>query len=122
MEFVSDRYASLNIDHCFNGFFLNKIPLLKKLNWREVATCKILYGDVGTNNNPAYNSQLFRLPQNSDGSYTTNKLNNTPYVEVSAGIGNILRIFRIDFVKRLTYLNNPDISTFGIRCSMKMDF
>jgi len=49
-------------------------------------------------------------------------LGRTPYVEVSAGIGNILRIFRIDFVKRLTYLDDPDISDFGIRASMKMDF
>lgn len=122
LEFVSDRYASLSIDHNFNGFFLNKIPLFKKLNWREAITCKVLYGDVGTRNNPVYNDQLFLFPENSDGSAATHKLGNTPYVEVSAGIGNILRIFRIDFVKRLTYLNNPDISDFGIRASMKMDF
>jgi len=82
----------------------------------------VLYGDVGTRNNPAYNDQLFRFPENSDGSAATHKLGRTPYVEVSAGIGNILRIFRIDFVKRLTYLDNPDISDFGIRASMKMDF
>lgn len=122
LEFVSDRYAALSIDHNFNGFFLNKIPLFKKLNWREAVSCKVLYGDVGTRNNPVYNDQLFRFPENSDGSAATHKLGRTPYVEVSAGIGNILRIFRIDFVKRLTYLDDPDISDFGIRASMKMDF
>lgn len=122
LEFVSDRYTALNINHSFNGFFLNKIPFLKKMNLREAVTCKVLYGDVARRNNPDYNTDLFRFPENSDGRLTTYHPGNTPYVEVSAGIGNILRIFRVDFVKRLTWLDNPDISAFGLRFSMKMDF
>ena len=44
-EFVSDHYVGLNIDHYFNGFFFNKIPLLKKLRLRELIG-KILFGGL----------------------------------------------------------------------------
>jgi hypothetical protein len=52
LEFVSDHYATAYIDHYFNGFFFNKIPLLKKLKWREVIEAKVLYGGLRNENNP----------------------------------------------------------------------
>ncbi|MFN8239394.1 MAG: DUF5686 family protein [Bacteroidales bacterium] len=121
LEFVSDEYASLNIDHSFNGFFFNKIPLLKKLKLREVLTCKVLYGGLTSQNDPEVNGDLFSFPVNSTGTPLTYTLDKKPYVEVSAGFSNILRIFRIDVIKRLTYTNNPGISTIGIRFQVRLD-
>jgi len=122
LEFVSDEYVSLNIDHCFNGFFFNKIPLIKKLKWREVIAAKVLFGRLTPLNTPANNPDLFRLPLDDSGTPVTFTLDQGPYVEVSAGIANILKFFRIDFVKRLTYLDHPNVSNFGIRVRFKFDF
>ncbi len=123
MEFVSDRYAAVNIDHYFNGFFFNKVPLLKQLKLREVISGKVLWGGVRNENNPALNNDLFKFPVDAKtGSPATYSLGSTPYVEVSAGIANIFKIARVDFVKRLTYLNHPDISQWGIRTRFKFDF
>jgi len=122
LEFVSDEYASLSIDHCFNGFILNHIPLLKKLNWREFISGKALFGSIRQENDPQYNSQLFRFPSGIDGTTSTYPLSDKPYVEVSAGVGNILRLLRVDFVKRLTYLDHPYTSGYSIRLSLKLDF
>jgi len=122
LEFVSDQYASLSIDHSFNGFIFNQIPLLKKLNWREFISGKALYGGIRRDNNPEYNSRLFRFPSGIEDATSTYPLSDTPYVEVSAGVGNIFRILRVDFVKRLTYLDHPYTSGLGIRLSMKLDF
>jgi|WetSurMetagenome_2_1015567.scaffolds.fasta_scaffold01946_4 hypothetical protein len=121
LEFVSDRYASLNIDHSFNGFLLNKVPLLKKLKFREVVTLKLLYGGLGNNNNPAMNQNLFRFPTDADGLPLTYTLGKTPYIEASVGLSNILRIFRVDVIKRFTYLNHPHVSEIGVRVQFKFD-
>ncbi|MCW3106074.1 MAG: carboxypeptidase-like regulatory protein [Segetibacter sp.] len=123
MEFVSDHYAALSIDQHFNGFFFNKIPLFKKLKLREVVSGKVLYGGVRDENNPDFNLSTFKFPiDKQTGLQTTYTLNKTPYVEVSAGIMNIFKIIRVDFVKRLTYLNHPEVTEWGIRTLVKMDF
>ena len=70
LEFVSDQYTSLNIDHCFNGFFFNKIPLLKRLKLRETVTCKILYGNVSNDNNPDIHNDLMIRGMVKDGMCT----------------------------------------------------
>ena len=123
MEFVSDRYASVNADHYFNGFFFNKIPLLKKLKLREIIAAKVLWGGVRDGNNPAINNDLFKFPVDAKtGLPTTYSLSGTPYVEVSAAVSNIFKLVRVDLVKRLTYTNHPDISKWGIRTMLKFDF
>jgi hypothetical protein len=122
LEFVSDHYAALTFDQHFNGFFLNKIPLLKKLKWREVASAKILYGGVRTENNPDFNSSTIKFPVDKAGLPTTYILNETPYIEVSAGVSNIFKLLRVDFVKRLTYLDHPGVTEWGIRTRVKFDF
>jgi hypothetical protein len=121
LEFVSDRYASIMIDHYFNGFFFNKIPLLKKLKWREVITCKVLYGGVRRENNPEYNSNLYRFPE-VNGVPTTYIFDKDPYIEASVGIANLFKFFRIDLVKRFTYLDHPNAPSLGIRGRFKFDF
>ena len=122
LEFVSDQYTSLNIDHCFNGFIFNKVPLLKKLKWREVVTCKVLYGSVSNTNDPEKQSGLFKFPVDNQGNPMTFILEKKPYVEASVGISNIFKFFRVDVVKRLTYLNQPEVASTGIRARFKFDF
>jgi hypothetical protein len=122
LEFVSDQYASVNIDHSFNGFFFNKIPLIKKLKWREAVTLKVLYGSISNKNNPANNSELLKFPVNLDGTPTTNSLSEKPYIEGSIAIANIFKFFRVDLVKRFTYLQNPNTSKLGVRVRFKFDF
>ncbi len=120
-EFVSDHYAGLNIDHYFNGFFFNKVPLLKKLRLREVVAAKILYGGLRNENNPAYNPNQMLFPT-TNGVTSTFSLNGKPYVEASIGIYNIFSVIRIDLIKRFTYTSNPNISTLGILFSSNFNF
>ncbi len=123
MEFVSDKYVATNLDFYFNGFFFNKIPLIKKLKLREVASFKILYGGVRDENDPAKTQDLLKFPTDVNfGKQTTFALTKTPYIEMSVGIANIFKIIRVDLVKRLTYLQNPGISTWGIRTKLRFDF
>ncbi|MBA3901056.1 MAG: hypothetical protein H0X62_12760 [Bacteroidetes bacterium] len=105
MELVSDEYASIIYDHYFNGFFLNKIPVVKKLKWREVASFRVLYGGLSPNNTPGQNQNVFYFPTDESGAPTTFGLGQMPYIEGSIGLGNVFRILRIDFVKRFTYLD-----------------
>jgi hypothetical protein len=121
-EFVSDHYASIFIDHNFNGFLFNKIPLLKKLKLREMLDFKSLWGGVRSQNNPATDPALLRFPSNNYGVPITYSLNNGPYMEASAGVGNIFKVLRIDLVRRLSYLDHPDVSPWGIRGRVKFDF
>lgn len=122
LEFVTDQYTSLLIDHTFNGFFLNKIPLTKHLNLREMLSCKILYGNLTKENDPARQNDLFKLPVQANETPVTYSLGKTPYIEGSIGIGNILKNFRIDLVRRFTYLDNPNVSKYGIRMRFRLDF
>lgn len=109
-EFVSDQYLSFFYTHHFVGAFLNKVPLLRRLKWREVAHVKGVIGNVSSQN---LNYSL--LPKDT---YTIAK----PYFETGLGIENIFRLFRVDAVWRLSYYNHPDISKFGIFVSMQLDF
>jgi hypothetical protein len=122
LEFVSDHYASINIDHNFNGFFFNKIPLIKKLKLREAISFKALYGGLRDENNPSDDPSLLQFPKNSAGETRTYTLGSEPYMEGSIGIGNIFKVLRVDMVKRFNYLNNPEVSEYGIRARVKFDF
>lgn len=110
-EFVSDRYASLWIFHHFEGLFFNKLPLLRKLKWREVVTYKILIGSVNGKNR----SELL-FPN------TLYSLNGKPYHEVSAGVENIAKVFRIDAFWRLSHLSNTRAPKWGIRGGFQLSF
>ena len=122
LEFVSDHYVSINIDHNFNGFFFNKVPLIKRLKLREVVSFKALYGGLRNENNPNLQSGLYRFPVYENGAQRTYALGNEPYMEGSVGVGNIFKLLRVDLVKRFNYLNNPEVSEWGIRARVKFDF
>jgi hypothetical protein len=120
-EFVSDHYVGVNIDHYFNGFFFNKIPLLKKLRWREVVEAKLLYGGVRSENNPDLNPYQMKYPL-TNGESSTYVLNHQPYFEAGVGIYNIFNILRLDLIERFTYLDHPGVSSTGLRFSFSLNF
>jgi len=130
LEFLTDEYVSINAQHFFNGLFFNKIPLLKRLKLREVVSFKALWGSVSDKNNPNLNPEVFRFPFNSQTlEPETYFLNDGPYMEASAGITNIFKVFRVDVVKRLTYLDHPTVGPglfgvtgMGIRARLKLEF
>lgn len=123
LEFISDHYASLHVDQHFKGFFLNKIPLLKKLKLREVISFKAIYGGLRDENNPDKTTNgIYKLPKYDNGVQRTYSLNKDPYIEGSVGLTNIFKFVRIDLVKRFNYLNHPGVSAWGIRTRVKFDF
>lgn len=109
-EFVSDQYVSLTWTHHFDGFFLNRIPLFKRLKWREVAYFKGLVGNIEDRN-----LQYSEFPAN------LNKLSK-PYFECGVGVENIFKIIRIDAVWRLSHTDNDKASKFGILGSFQFLF
>ncbi len=104
LEFVSDKYAALNAQHSFNGFFLNKIPVVRKLKLREIITIKVLYGNLSNTNNPDLQSGLYKLPIDNFGRPLTYSFGNMPYMEAGVGVSNIFKLFRLDYV-RAAYLS-----------------
>jgi hypothetical protein len=122
MEFVSDRYVSVNTEYYFNGFIFNKIPLLKKLKLREVASFKFLYGGMRNENDPKTNLNTLRFPTDGLGNPTTFTLDGKPYMEASVGIGNIFKLLRLDVVRRLSYMEHPDVPKWGIRGRVRFEF
>lgn len=121
LEFVSDHYASINIDHGFGGFFLNKIPLLKRLQLREHASLKAIYGGVRAENNPNLDPTLMQFQSNAAGVKTTYTFGKVPYVEGSLGLGNVFKFLRVDVVRRFNYLDHPDVPKWGLRAMFKVD-
>ncbi|MCF0063606.1 DUF5686 and carboxypeptidase regulatory-like domain-containing protein [Dyadobacter chenwenxiniae] len=122
LEFVSDHYASLDVQYYMNGFLFNKIPLLKKLKLREVFSFKGLMGGLRDENNPMNSPGLFRFPVDENGKPISYTLSREPYIEGSVGIANIFKLLRVDLVKRFTYLDNPNVSEWGIRARFRLDF
>lgn len=118
MEFPLDYYGSLDLSYFANGLIFNQIPLIKKLKLREVFTFKALMGGLTQKNNPEYNDNLYRFPSGA----ATGHLASTPYMEASVGIDNILTCLRVDYVWRLTYRHEPNISRGGVRLSLHFSF
>jgi hypothetical protein len=92
------------------------------LKLREIISLKALYGGVRDENNPVLNSELYQFPVRENGVAGTYTLDKKPYIEGSIGLGNIFKLFRVDLVKRFNYLDNPDVSEWGIRARVKFDF
>lgn len=122
MEFLNDRYASLDISWDLNGKIFNRIPLLKKLKWREWLGIKCLWGTLTDKNNPtlAANAGDGMLMEFPEGSYIMDS--KRPYIELIAGIHNIFKIIHIQYVHRLNYNHLPTATKNGVRLMMQLTF
>jgi hypothetical protein len=109
-EFASDTYLSIYVDHHFQGLLLNRIPYVRYLKLREVVSAKGLIGKLDSRH-----SEILLYPAGL-------RSLSHPYYEVSAGIENIFKLFRVDAVWRLNYLDNPDVDKFGVRITMQFTF
>lgn len=132
-EFLNDRYASLFINYDMNGKLLNRIPLLKKLKWREWFAINVLWGQLTDKNNPATSNftdpDLWYFPGHftPEGGYQNNTLvmdTKMPYVEAVVGVHNIFKLIHVVYVRRLTYTGekwgNPNLN--GVRFIFRMSF
>jgi len=111
-EFISDRYAQLFVEHHFEGLFLNRMPLFRRLKWREVVTFK---GVVGSLDREKHEREMLFLPNMYE-------LNGGPYLEVAAGVENILRCLRVDGIWRLRYNDHPGTKAFVPRLQLYVNF
>jgi hypothetical protein len=109
-EFVSDMYANLLVKHHFEGFFLDKIPGIRKLKWRTLVSAKAVIGTMTNANKKANALNTFTVPYPK------------PYVEVGAGIENIFKLFEVDAIWRLTYRDAPHVPNFGVRFGLEIEF
>jgi hypothetical protein len=109
-EFVSDHYASLQYRQYLQGLIVNRIPLIKKLNWRLLGTTNIIMGGMRDTNKAVH---AFTSSQES-GYKAVYFTDGKPYIEVGYGVENIFRFLRIDFVHRLSYLDNDRVRNFGV--------
>ncbi|MDO5759817.1 MAG: DUF5686 family protein [Bacteroidota bacterium] len=122
-EFVSDRYVQGILNYNFNGYIFNRIPLLNKLKWREVFAIKAIWGEISKENTPSEdNPTLMDFAKDDKDRYKTYSLEKEPYIEANVGIDNVFKIMRIDYVRRFTYLDNPNISKWGIRFRLRFTF
>ena len=109
-EFVADSYATFQWEHNFNGKIFARIPGLRKLNLREIIGVKGVYGTVSDENKAINASGLIYLAPEK------------PYWEYSAGIGNIFKVFRLDFAWRGNYRDLPGTNNFTIKGSFGFYF
>lgn len=122
MEFLNDRYASLDVSWDLNGKIFNRIPLLKKLKWREWLGIRCLWGTLTDKNNPTLecNADDPILMQFPEGSYIMDP--KRPYVELVAGIHNIFKLLHIQYVHRLNYNGLPTARKNGVRFMLRLTF
>jgi hypothetical protein len=111
-EFVTDTYTSMHLEHNFNGRLLGRIPLLRDLNLREIVGIRGVWGELSEDN------RLLSAPTNIPLQAPDDRI----YWEYSFGIGNIFKIFRIDFNFRGNYLENPGARPFSVTGTFGIQF
>ena len=121
LEFLNDRYAQFNLAWDLEGKIFNRIPLIKKLKWREYVAFKGMWGHLTDKNNPylpqnANDTELYKFPVD------TRVMTRDPYMEFVVGVHNIFKFLEVDYVRRLTYTHAPGISKNGIRFGFNLVF
>ena len=118
MEFMNDRFVSVDMNWDMQGKIFNRIPLIKKLRWREYVGAKMLWGALSDKNNPwlERNAQSTILMEFPEGSYLLDP--KVPYWEISLGIRSIFRFFQIEYVRRMNYNNH----SHGHKNSVRLGF
>lgn len=121
MEFLSDRYVFCSLWWNLNGKIMNRIPLIKRLKWREHISVKGMWGWLTDKNNPMLpqnqcDNTLFQFP------HVSHKMGTEPYLEVSFGFHNIFKVLGVDYVRRINYNGLPHTQANGIRFSLMAKF
>ena len=121
LEFLNDRYAQFNLAWDLEGKIFNRLPLIKKLKWREYVAFKGMWGHLTDKNNPylpqnANDTELYKFP------VATRVMTRDPYMEFVVGVHNIFKFLEVDYVRRLTYTHAPGISKNGIRFGFNLVF
>ncbi|MBQ0073778.1 MAG: carboxypeptidase-like regulatory domain-containing protein [Prevotella sp.] len=122
MEFLNDKYVSAQIEWDFCGKLFNRLPLIKKLQWRELVGFNVLYGGLSDKNNP-----MLDINKNSDYLMMfpeeTHSMNGKPYVEMRVGIHNIFKLLSVEYVRRLTHTSSTKSSkNHGVRFGFRVTF
>ena len=119
MEFINDSQCNWELTYWANGALLNTLPYIKRLKLREVVSFRGVWGRLSDRNNPLLNPELMVYPPSA----TTRAMDEGPYMELSAGLDNILRCLRVEYVWRLSYRDVPyAIDRSGLRISFHMTF
>ena len=110
-EFINDRGATMFLEQHFDGLFFNRVPLFRRLKWREVVGFKAAVGDL----DPKQRQEMELLPFMND-------LTGGPFMEASLGVENIFKVMRVDAVRRLTYLDLPNAKPWSLRLKLNITF
>lgn len=117
MEFIGDLYGRWDVKYNGQGILFDRLPLIKKLKIREIIGLRGWWSKLNGKNNPDLNNDLFKFPYDSEITHMPR-----PYMELYAGLDNILSIFRIDWVYRVNYRHVPDCDRWGIRIALHFTF
>ena len=109
-EFITDQYATLHVEHNFNGRLFSKVPLLRKLNLREIIGARAVIGMVSDKNRAINLSEFNYIAPEK------------PYWEYHAGVGNIFKLVRVDFIFRGNYKDTPDATLFTVKAGINFEF
>ena len=122
MEFLNDRFVSVDMNWDMQGKIFNRIPLIKKLRWREYIGAKMLWGALSDKNNPYLerNADSPILMYFPDESYLMNP--KIPYWEISLGIRSIFRFFQIEYVRRMNYNDHSQGHKNSVRLGFTLMF
>ena len=122
-EFVSDRFVAMHVQHKFEGLLFNRLPGIRKLNWRLVANADVLWGSRSRANQDI---DSHKAMGNQKPIHFGSLRSDVPYVELGYGIDNIFKIFRVQAVHRLTYLdagpNNIPVNKFAVKAAASISF
>lgn len=122
MEFILDEHLTWDVVYYMNGLIFNRTPLIKNLKLREVLYCRGTWGSLSDKNNPAIDASgnIFSYP--TDRSKATGTVMKEPFVEIGAGVENIFKIMSINWFKRMTYKNSPDVDQWGLRIAVHLQY
>lgn len=122
MEFILDQHLTWDVVYYMNGLIFNRTPLIKNLKLREVLYCRGIWGSLSDTNNPAIDTsgKLFNYP--TDRSKATGTVMKEPFVEIGAGVENIFKLMSINWFKRMTYKNSPDVDQWGLRIAVHLQY
>ena len=126
MEFIYDQYAQWDITYKMNGLIFNNLPWIRHLKLREILCFRGVYGKLSEKNDPAAllhdgtprNPDIFDFPTNG----TVYRLGKDPYMEAVVGIDNIFKVLRVEYIRRLNYLDHPGVSKHGIQIAVAVGF